>query len=183
MKWDTFSLKRGGCVHEHIWKGCQDSCRNQGLRGGAAHATGSLRIVALIVSQQRQPPSSAHDWPSHFGKQSFTWEVDFWTDYSKINSKQSEDAINSQGFFPSEGFLDNNYIERMDDLQVPCKPPVAQHLRWVKCSICLSVNSLVSLNQIQDLFLKWLKRLSLHTISINKCPAAVQLLFTALQHR
>lgn len=48
-------------------KGCQDSCRNQGLRGAAAQATVSLRTVALIVSQQRRPPPSAHDRPSHFG--------------------------------------------------------------------------------------------------------------------
>lgn len=86
------------CSSTHM-KGRQESCTNRGLRGVATHARVCLNpssafcIVALMISQQRQPPSSAHLW-----KPTLTWEMDFWTDYSKINSSL-EDAINLQGFF------------------------------------------------------------------------------------
>lgn len=54
--------------------------------------------------------------------------MDFGTGYSKINSKQPGGGNKCTGFFfcffSSGGVLDNNYVERTDDSQVPCK-----HLR------------------------------------------------------
>lgn len=102
------------CSSTHM-KGRQESCTNRGLRGAATHARVSLNpssafcIVALMISQQRQPPSSAHLW-----KPSLTWEMDFWTDYSKINCTQSGGCNKcTGGFFPpsSEGVLERIHRE------------------------------------------------------------------------